>query len=213
MADYLGLIIALAIGIPLLVVAVLFDARRRRRLEGDGESPPQRGAVEVDAHLPRYVTESDIERLPLPGAGGKAAREHPGTAFGFGHALPDFATAGEQAELLDVRILMVDGEVTSIRELLALLATATADAPLVIVASGFHEDVLGTLRANRRAAATQVVAATASEKDLHELAAVVGGEVLTVPDLKAGYTPEAALGRADAWTSDLGRTWVEPSKA
>ncbi|GAB3819230.1 hypothetical protein GCM10028820_22890 [Tessaracoccus terricola] len=213
MADYLGLIIALGIGIPLLVAAVLYDTHRRRRLEGDGEAPPERGTPEVDAHLPAYVTESDVERLPRPGADARAAKDHPGTRLAFGHALPDFATAGEQAEWRDVRILMVDGEISAVRELLALLASATEQAPLAVVATDIHPDVLSTLRANRRALQTAVVAAKAPGKDLYELAAVVGGEVLATQDLKAGYTPESALGRADTWTSDSGNTWVETSKA
>lgn len=213
MADYVGLIIALAIGLPLLLVAVRLDALRRRRLEGAPDSPPERGAPEVDSHLPAYVTESEIDRMAAPGSGQKTSAELPGTALGFGHALPDFATAGDRAELRDVRVLMVDGEVGSLREVLALLATASPEAPLAVVATSFHEEVLGTLRANRRAVGTAVVAAAASEKDLYELAAVVGGEVLTVADIKAGYTPESALGRADAWTSNTVRTWVEPRKA
>lgn len=213
MADYVGLIIALAIGIPLLVAAVLYDAHRRKQLEGDTDSPPQRGTAEVDAHLPAYVTESEIARLPLPGERGMPSKERPNTELRFGHALPDFASAGERAELRDVRVLMVDGEVSSIRELFALVGTASEESPLAVVATGFHDDVLGTLRANRRALGTPVVAAAASQKDLYELAAVVGGEVLAVEDLKAGYTPDSALGRADTWISDLNRTWVEPSKA
>ena len=213
MADWLGLIIALGIGLPLLVLAVWLDQRRRRQLEGDADAPPQRGLAEVDTHAPAYVTQSGIDRLPPPSAGSRESRAPAGTRLGFGHASPDFATHGEQAELADARILMVDGEVTAVRELLAVLATATAEAPLVIVATGFDDAVMATLGANRRALGSHVVAATATEKDLYELGALVGGEVLTVADLKAGYTPSEVLGWAAAWTSNLKETWVDPRKA
>lgn len=208
-ADYVGLIIALGTGVPLLVLAVWLDARRRRQLEGDAGAPPERGDETVDSHVPTYLTQSQVDALPLPGRGTTAPREHPGTRLGFGHAGAEFATHQDTAVRRGVRILMVDGEITSWRELLAVMPLATADSALVVAATAIADEVLATLRANRRVLDLPIVAATPSAKDLYELLGQVGGEVLGVEDLKAGYVPESALGRADTWTSNAVATWVD----
>lgn len=205
----MGLIIAVAVGIPLLALAVWLDARRRRQLEGDADAPPERGNEVVDSHVPAYLTQSEVDAMPLPGRATTAPREHPGARLGFGHAGAEFATQGDTAVRHGVRILMVDGEVTSLRELLAVLPRATADAPLVVAATGMTDEVLATLRANRRALDLPLVAATPSAKDLYELLGQVGGEVLGVEDLKAGYVPDSALGMAAIWTSNAAATWVD----
>lgn len=46
--------------------------------------------------------------------------------------------------------------------------------------------------------------------DLLELAEAVGAEVLTDDDLRAGYVPEAFLGRAESVAADRRHTWVSP---
>lgn len=215
MGDWTVLVVTLLIGGTILVVGAAVDLRRRRRSEGAGLAP-DRGTETVDAHVPAYITQAEVDAMPLPAKSGRG----PGTAtpgglcLGFGHLGPEFATAGTRAVFPDPRIIMVDGEITSIRELLSPLASATPDSPVVLVALAFADDVLSTLRANRRALGTAVLAATPSRRDLYELAALVGGEVLSEQDLRSGYVPESSLGRASRWTSDERRTWVEaPPKA
>lgn len=210
MEDWVPLVIVLAITLPLLAAAVLVDRRQRRKLEGNTEEAPERGDATVDSHLPSYITQSEIDDLPLPSAGTKSPDARPGTKFGFGHAGPEFATSGDVAAQEHARVLMVDGEISSIRELLALLSGVTSEDPLVIVATDITDDVLATLRANRRALGLPIVAAICPRKELYELRTLIGGEVLDVADLKSGYTPTSSFGRAGTWHSSPTRTWVDP---
>ena len=79
-----------------------------------------------------------------------------------------------------------------------------------IVAAGFHPEVLTTLTANRRALALPVVAAVAGSRDRTRLAELLGVAPVPSEDLRSGYLPEQAYGRAATWFSTLKRTWVDP---
>lgn len=213
MGDWTVLVAAIAAGGALLATATLLDLRRRRRRDGTGRAP-QRGVESVDAIAPTYVTQGEVDAMPLPATADPGSAPPSGTRLGFGHLGVEFATAGSRAIYAAPRILLIDGSISTMRELLPLLATTSPASAAVVVALGFADDVLATLRANRRALRTPVVAAQASRRDLYELAAVVDGEVLTEQDLRAGYIPGAALGRAVSWVSDECQLWVEvPPKA
>lgn len=204
-------VIALVIGAALLAVAVLADRRARRRVTGAGEPAPRRGLDEVDRHVPRYVTQDEIDSLPSPASGqGAGPLPHAGEGFAFGHAHPDFATDREGARYQDPRILIVDGEVSAMRELMTPLAEATPERPLVVVAAGIHPEVLTTLAANRRALRLPVVAAVAGARDRVRLAELLGVDQVPASDLRAGYLPPGSYGLALEWTSTLKRAWVEP---
>jgi hypothetical protein len=204
-------VVALLLGGTLLAVAALTDRRSRRRLTGAGEPAPRRGLDEVDRHVPRYVTQDEIDALPSPASGqGAGPLPHAGEGFGFGHAHPDFATDREGARYEDPRILVVDGEVTAMRELMTPLAEATPELPLVVVAAGIHPEVLTTLAANRRALRLPVVAAVAGARDRVRLAELLGVAQVPASDLRAGYLPPGSYGLALEWTSTLKRAWVEP---
>ncbi|MHA6525737.1 hypothetical protein [Tessaracoccus sp. G1721] len=204
-------VVALLIGAALLVVAVLVDRRARRRVTGAGEPAPRRGLDEVDRHVPRYVTQDEIDALPSPASGqGAGPLPHAGEGFGFGHAHPDFATDREGARYQEPRILIVDGEVSAMRELMTPLAEATPELPLVVVAAGIHPEVLTTLAANRRALRLPVVAAVAGARDRVRLAELLGVAQVPASDLRAGYLPPGSYGLALEWTSTLKRAWVEP---
>lgn len=207
MPEVMWLVIVVAVGLPLLGVAVHLDRRHRRRLEGD--APPLRGDAGVDAHAPAYVTQSEIDALPLPGRGTTAPEQHPGTRLAVGHARAEFATAADHAVHRDARVLVVDGAISAIRELVPLLGATGAGAPLVVVASAFDDEVLATLAANRRSLDVPVVAVACPAVLLETVRDVVGGEVLTSADLKAGYVPSDALGLARTWTSTMTTAWVE----
>ena len=103
---------------------------------------------------------------------------------------------------------MVDGPVSSFRELLTPLSSGATGEPLVIVAESFHEEVLASLKANRRVARLSVVAMEANLAQLMLLQDEVGGQVLDEADLKSGWLPASALGRAARWRSDLSSTSV-----
>lgn len=205
MGEISGLLIAVAIGVPLLIGAALLDRHRQRKLEGKLEPPPATDDPQVDEIIPAYITQSEIDAMPSP-AGPRTSNPRPGDAsFGFGHAAPEFATAGEVCELDDARVLLVEGEIDAMRELITPMATFS---PLVVAAEGFHDDVLATLRANRKALNLSVVALSLSTAQLHQLLTAVGGELLTPSDLQAGYVPEQALGHADRWWSTLRETRI-----
>ena len=204
-------VVALVIGAALLAVAVLVDRGARRRVTGAGEPAPRRGLDEVDRHVPRYVTQDEIDSLPSPASGqGAGPLPHAGEGFAFGHAHPDFATDREGARYQDPRILIVDGEVSAMRELMTPLAEATPERPLVVVAAGIHPEVLTTLAANRRALRLPVVAAVAGARDRVRLAELLGVDQVPASDLRAGYLPPGSYGLALEWTSTLKRAWVEP---
>ena len=203
------LVIVLAGG-ALLAGALLLDRRERRRLTGADEPAPARGVEAVDRNVPTYVTQDEIDAMPAPSSGQGGDLPRRGEGFAFGHAHPDFATNSAGASLDTPRVLVVDGDVTSMRELLQPLSGATPEHPLAIVAAGWHPEVLTTLAANRRAVGLPVLAATGSAQDRRRLAELLGIESLEAADLQAGYLPDSAVGRAAHWSSTGARTWVEP---
>ncbi|MGO1488134.1 MAG: hypothetical protein ACTHWA_06200 [Arachnia sp.] len=203
MNDWIGIVVALVVGVPLLLTAVLVDLRRRRAEEEELAAPPLRGNSGVDALVPDYISQDAVDALPAPGSGLSSQEVNmDGTRLAFGHVDDDFATAGDRADLRHARILMVDDAITSFRELLVPLRDAAAGEPIVIVAAAFHPDVLTSLKANRRVGQLPVVAVEANLAELMQLQDLVGGQVLESADLKAGWMPPGALGCAEHWSSN-----------
>lgn len=209
MDEWIGVLVALAVGLPLLVGALWFDVRRRRRADEELASVPLRNDAAVDALSPRYISQDEVDAMPRPGAGARAATAPPGGArLDFGHLDRDFATAGDVADWRNATVLMVGDDVLTMRELVVPLSWASADQPLIIAAAAFHPDVIASLRANRRAFQLPVVAVMANPAELLRLQEVVGGSVLSSGDLKAGWVPADALGSAAQWRSDMTSTSV-----
>lgn len=210
MPSWLWFVIVVAVGLVLLAGAVLLDRRASRRVTGAGEPAPLRDHPVVDSHVPHYVTQDEVDAMPAPGRGEERNLPRTGEGFGFGHAHRDFATNPDGASWEHPTLLVVDGGVTAMRELLGPLQRASEDAPLVIVADGFHPEVLTTLAANRRALGLPVVAAEAPPKERRRLAELTGATPLEPADLQAGYVPDSSLGRAAHWSSTSSRSWVQP---
>ena len=85
MGELGGLLWVLAIGLPLLALAVWLDVRRRRRLEGK----PVQDAIEEE---PGYLTQSEIDGLPAPGVRRPVLGAEPrGERLEIGLADPGFA--------------------------------------------------------------------------------------------------------------------------
>ncbi len=203
MDDWIGIVVAVGAGLPLLAAAVLVDLRRRRAEQAELAEPPHRGDGEVDALVPDYISQDTVDALPSPGAGRRAQDESPGGArLPFGHVDDDFATAGRVAELRCARVLMVDDPISSMRQVLVPLGDAAAGHPLVIAAASFHADVLAALKANRRVTHLPVVAVEANLAELMQLQDQVGGHILDAADLRAGWIPADSVGFAARWTSD-----------
>lgn len=209
MDEWIGVVVALAVGLPLLVGALWFDVRRRRRADEELASVPLRNDPTVDALSPRYISQGEVDAMARPGVGVRASTAPPGgVRLDFGHLDRDFATAGDVAEWRNAAVLMVGDDILTMRELVVPLAGASADHPLIVAAAAFHPDVVASLRANRRAVQLPVVAVMANPAELLRLQEVVGGSVLSSADLKAGWVPADALGLAAHWRSDLGSASV-----
>ncbi len=207
MADYWGLIMALAIGVPLLLLAVLVDRRARRRREGEIHRAPERGNPDIDVIVPAYVTQSEVDAMPHPAGPANRGAPPGGHVFAVGHLASEFATDGDACELADAHVLLVDGEVDAMRQLLVPLSKWS---PLVVLARGFHDDVTQTLVANRKATRKPVVAVRVSSSQLEDIQGAVGGHLLDASDLRAGYVPESFLGYAVRWRSTLTQIRLEP---
>lgn len=211
MSPWLWFLLVVAIGGAVLLGAVWFDRSRVRRANGEGLPAPQRGVADVDSLLPSYLTQDEVDALPAPASDDGPVLTRAGREFGFGYAHADFATSRAGAELTSPRILVVDGTVASMRELLGALAWAEPEHPLVLLSAGLAPDVVATLAANRRALRTPVLAAVAGDADRSELAELAGATPLSVADLRAGYVPEQALGVVRTVTAMAARCWVEPN--
>ncbi|NLE97142.1 MAG: hypothetical protein GX596_04025 [Propionibacterium sp.] len=198
---WLWLVGALIVGGALLLAAVTVDARRRRDDERALSEVRQHDVAAVDAHVPAYVTQAQIDELPPP-AGSTATPE--GRRFPFGLAHPDLLPARGRVAHGATRVLVVDGEVTSMRQLIHLID----DEPLLVVADRVADEVGRTLAANVRRLGKPVLACAASPGDLLEVAEVVGAEILTADDLRAGYVPASAYGHAGSVTADRRHTWI-----
>lgn len=211
MDEWIGVVVALAVGLPLLVVALWFDVRRRRKADEELASAPLRNDPAVDALLPRYVTQEEVDAMARPGAGtAPASGSSSGVRLAVGHLDRDFATAGDVAEWNNAAVLLVGDDILTMRELLVPLSGASLEQPLVVAAASFHPDVIASLKANRRAAHLPMVAMEANPAELLQLQDVVGGEVLSSSDLQAGWLPADAWGHAAQWRSDMGSTTVTP---
>lgn len=210
MAPWHWFIIVVALGLLVLGGALLLDRRAHRRRSGIDQPAPLRQHPAVDSHVPAYVTQGAVDALPSPGAGGQRHLPKQGEGFSFGHAHPDFANNPDGASWSTPTLLIVDGEVTAMRELLAPLQHATSTSPLIVIAERVHPDVVATLAANRRALGLPVVAAEAPARERRRLAEVSGATALLPSDLQAGYVPRSHLGTATHWSSTLTKTWVQP---
>ena len=211
MSPLAWFVVVVCVGVVLLAAAVLLDRHQRRAATGQGEPAPRRGVESVDRIVPRYVTQDEVDAMASPASDPADGLPHRGEGFGFGHAHPDFATGSGGAALTGPRVLVVDGGVMSMRELLAPLASATAESPLVLVAAHIADEVLVTLAANRRALRMPVVAAVAETRDRRRLAELTGATPVAEDDLRSGYLPAEVYGTAAAWSSTRTRAWVQPA--
>lgn len=219
------LLLVLAIGVPLLVVAAVVDRTARRRAEAELAAPPDRGIPGLDASLsgaPAYVGVEDAVSRRVDMASLTAEQEHHLTAqlrdaVEVPAGWPDarFAThsSPDRALLHDPLVLCVLDTVGSIRELVTPLDLANrAGRPFVVVAPHIDADTLETLLANRlvlRSAQLAVVAAVAHVK---AIAAAVGAQPTTQVDLQSGWLPAEVWGRSEIFLTDAATTLIRPGR-
>ncbi|WP_130874680.1 hypothetical protein [[Pseudopropionibacterium] massiliense] len=202
MGELGGLLWVLAIGLPLLALAVWLDVRRRRRLEGK----PVQDAIEEE---PGYLTQSEIDGLPAPGVRRPVLGAEPrGERLEIGLADPGFADVNGRVDLENAHVLVIEGTGVSMRELMIPIAL---HRPLVVVARGIDGEVLATLVANRKSLAMPLAAVITDL--IPEVADLTGASPVSVADLRAGYLPAEHLGHVTRWVTEGTRTWIEPPPA
>lgn len=207
MADWIWLIVALAVGLPLLLTVTLVDLRRRRKTEG-----PRVAVSDENTPVPGYLTQEDIDSYPDP-AGASDLWPRQGRHFAFGFAHPDFRTHGPVAQWQNATVLVVEDPLHDMRQVTGPLSSADQDHPLVIVAPSIEPDLLATLAANRRALHAPILACEANQEAISDLSHWCGAAPLRGSDLAAGYVPPAALGKARRWISEPRGSWIEPAFA
>lgn len=221
-----GVAVVLVVGIGLVGYGWLSDRRKAREYFAALAAPPERTipGFHPDVRPPEYLSElqavtradgagrtdlSDARRTALD------ARLSSATPFAAPWTRAEFATdaPGKRAVLEHPLILIVDDEVTTVRELLLPLEAAKqSDRPLVLVAPAIDEVVSDTLRANKLQRMLACVAVTLpDDKARAALAETVGAMIVTHGDLQSGWLPPEAFGTCDTWVSDAKRSWVLPT--
>jgi chaperonin GroEL len=110
----------------------------------------------------------------------------------------------------DPVILVVDGELTTVRELLPIADYAkTSGRPLAVVAAAVTDDVLQTLEANALAGTLPAAAVAIPDSgQRRQFASLVGAVPITPADLKSGWVPTQHLGACATWVSSPTQLWV-----
>ncbi|WP_297739129.1 hypothetical protein [uncultured Tessaracoccus sp.] len=201
--EWLWLVGAVVLGLALLCVATVTDRRELRRAQREAVVVPPRGNDTVDAHVPTYITQAEIDALPDI----EGQRESPvGQRFDARVAHRTLLPARGRAHLDSPRVLVVDGPITSIRQLLPALA---ASNPLAIIADTVHDEVARTVQANRKYSAMPLLVLTAAAKERARIAKHVHAQPLTDDDLRAGYVPDEAYGGAASLDADAHHVWID----
>lgn len=214
--DWFGIGIVVVLGVAVILYGWLWDRTTNRRRDQALDSPPQRPipGLAPQAAAPSYVLAKNLSAHTDPDTEAVAAlraRLKTATSLPFGHGRGGFATVGPELAALDnPLILVVDGEVTSMRELLPAVEHAhTAGTGLVVVAARLSDEVYQTLEANVLSHALPcdaVVIPAASERS--RLAELSGASLVPISDLRMGWLPSESLGRCDTWVSEAKRLWV-----
>lgn len=210
----------LVVGIALVVVATVVDRRSELRASGKRPTLPA-PTTEVDQTTPTeppayYSAEQLLDAAP------------PATRFS-----PDeereLATQLEQAEQIECRLatellathtggrLIVDqprvlacpDQIEQIREILRLLADASADrTPLVIAATAIDADTLQTLVANKLAGTVDVALLLGDQAAVTRLAEISGAPMIGLDDRRAGAAKLTELGHPSRLVADGDASWV-----
>ena len=219
MQQWLGIVAVLVVGIGLVVYGYLWDRTSNKLRREQLTSTPDRPIPghDADAGAPTYVQASDLaaKRSPAVTAPDALAALHSRTdgapSLPYGHLAETFTThAGGLCVLDDPVILVVDGELTTVRELLPVADHAkTSGRPLAVVASAVTDEVLQTLEANALAGTLPATAVAIPEAgQCRQFASLVGAVPITPADLKAGWVPTQHLGTCAIWVSSPTQLWV-----
>lgn len=215
--DWIGITIVVVLGVAVVAYGYLWDRTTNRRRAAAQSSPPDRPipGLAPDAAAPSYVQPKDLmpdNRADPVEIEALRASLDVAPHLTCGHGPGAFATLGEYAVLEHPLILIVDGEVSAMRELLPAVAAAHASGqPLVVVAAALADEVYQTVEANALAhTLTAVAVAARKPADRHQLSALTGAALTSVTDLRMGWLPTASLGSCGRWVSTARELWVLP---
>jgi hypothetical protein len=211
-ATWQGFLLILGVGLVVLLVAALADRRTRRRGEGlsrdmaltrDTTPTPGSGQPGADTATqggpPQYLTTTELLRrsnsAPVDAAAQAVLRD--ATSIALTLVSPDLATHDNHRSLAtDPAVLVCADPVTTLRELLPVLAQLSPDKALTIAAPVFDDTVIDALAANVRAGTRFVQAVVGEAGARAELAGLTGAVPVARPDLQAGAVSVTALGHA-----------------
>jgi hypothetical protein len=214
--DWIGIGVVVVLGAAVILYGWLWDRTTNQRRTQALESPPDRPipGLRPDAAAPAYVLAKDLTAHTDPDTtalAGLQPRLDSATPLPFGHGRGAFANLGPRlAVLANPAIVIVDGEITSMRELLSAVEQARAAArPLVVVATRIADEVYHTLEANALAktlpcAAVTIQAAT----DRRTFAERVGASMVMPADMKMGWLPADSVGSCVTWVSSADSVWL-----
>ena len=215
----MGIVAVLVVGIGLVVYGYLWDRTSNKLHHEQLTSAPDRPipGQRTDAGVPEYVQAADLAKkqaAPIsdPDAlAGLRTRTDASPSLPYGHLAATFTThAGDLCALDDPIVLVVDGELASFRELLAVADHAKKlGRPLAVVAAAVSDDVLQTLEANALAGTLPTAAVAIPQPDQRrQFASLVGAIPVAPADLKSGWVPVQHLGTCATWVSRPTRLWV-----
>ncbi len=194
-----GLIVALilVVGVGLVVAATIADRRAERKLQPGTERPAAATGNSAATDPPAYVTSQQLLDNAGPAAAFSPDEERTLASqleaastvrIEARLAAPTLATHTGMRAILDrPRVLVCSDTIGQLREVMALLATASADkVPLLIAAPNIDADVLSTLAANRLAGTLEVTVVLGEPDAIAQLASALGQEPTTLADRQAG---------------------------
>jgi hypothetical protein len=219
MEQWAGIVAVLVVGIGLVVYGYLWDRTSNKLRREQLTSVPDRPIPghPTDAGAPAYVQASDLAAKRAPAVtdpdalAAVQARTDAAPTLPYGHLAETFTThAGGLCVLDNPVILVVDGELTTVRELLPIADYAkTSGRPLAVVAAAVTDDVLQTLEANALAGTLPGAAVAIPDAgQRRQFASLVGAVPITPVDLKSGWVPTQHLGACAAWVSSPTQLWV-----
>lgn len=216
--DWIGIGIVVILGVAVVAYGYLWDRTTNRRRAAAQSAAPDRPipGLAPDAEPPTYVQPKDLKpdnRADPAELDALRASLDAAPHLTCGHGPGAFATLGpDYAVLDDPLIVVIDGEVTAMRELLpAVSAAHTSKQPLVVIAAAMADEVYQTLEANALAHTLAAVAVVARRPaDRNGLSALTGATPTPVNDLRMGWLPATSLGHCGRWVSTARELWVLP---
>jgi hypothetical protein len=216
--DWIGIGVILALGTAAVAYGYLWDRTSDRRRQRAMESAPERDipGLSPDAAPPTYVSAKDLPQSPKAMDAAELAdiqsRIATSTPIPHGHGTGAFATdtASGLAVLPHPLILVTDGELSSMRELLPVVEQATKGRrPLVVIAAAIDDELYQTLVANSVAGTLSCVAVDAPDAaERANFSEASHATELSLSDLRMGWAPATSLGSCETWVSSPTQSWL-----